>query len=180
MSIVDDVISYLRTFSEVIDAKEMDDDTSSSILEIEHSIKTRTNHDYQNVGYDIAMKKKHRICIFFKQGYLFEKRSVLKLMTSDGTIMGTNLLPDQIPEYRNRTDVIWISDDFVVFPNIVGKGEEAFVLYPSEIPELTEAVPGCTAAISVSPTTSSDAFLKKMNGYSITQDLYTSIIAFDD
>lgn len=180
MSVADDVAEFVRRIPEVTDVMMMDDETSSALLDIEKSIRTRTNHDYQNVGYEIAMKKKHRICVFFKQGYLFEKRSVLKLMTSDGTIMGTNLLPEQIPEYQKRNDVIWISEDFVVFPGIVGKGEEAFVLYPSEIPELMEAVPGCIGAIGVSPTTSSDAYLKKTRGYSLTEDLYTSIIAFDD
>ena len=180
MGVLEDVVEFVRGTTGVIDIMVMDDDTSMSVMDIEHSVKTRTDHDYQNVGYDIAMKKTYRICVFFSQGYLFEKRSVLKLMTSDGTIMGTNLRPEEIPEYRKRTDVIWISDDFVVFPNIVGKGEESFVLYPAEVPEISESAPGCIGPIIVSPTTSSDALLKKVSGIPLAGNVFTSIIAFDE
>ena len=180
MSIVQNVISYLLTVDGVLDAYEMDDDVSGAIHDVERSVRTRIDSDYKNVGYDIAMERKHRICVFYDDTYIFGKRSILKLMAADGTIMGTNLSPDEIPEYKKRDDVLWVSEDFVVFPDVVGKGEEAFVLYPFEIREIEENVPGTSLAIGTSPTMSSDEVLKHRYGKPMVRGIYTMIIAFDD
>ncbi|MBO4552746.1 MAG: hypothetical protein J5673_06060 [Candidatus Methanomethylophilaceae archaeon] len=180
MSIVQKAIDYIRTVNGVLDAYEMDDEVSNAVSDVEKSVRTRTNHDYKNVGYDFAMERKHRICVFYDDTYIFGVRSVLKLMTSDGTIMGTNLTPDEIPEYRKRDDVLFVSEDFVVFTNIIGKGEEVFVLYPFEIHEIEENVPGTKNVIGSSPTTSSDDVLKQRFGKPAVKGMYTMIIAFDD
>ena len=180
MSLIQDVIDYLLTVNGVLDAYEMDDEVSNAVFDVEKSVRTRTNHDYKNIGYDFAMEKKHRVCVFYDDTYIFGKRSILKLMTSDGTIMGTNLTPDQIPEYQKRDDVIFISEDFVVFTNIVGKGEEAFVLFPFEIHEIEENVPGAKSVIGTSPTTSSDEVLKHKFNKPMVRGIYTMIIAYDD
>ena len=180
MSLVQDTIGYILTVDGVLDAYEMDDEVSEAVFEVEKSVRTRTNHDYKNIGYDFAMERKHRICVFYDDTYIFGIRSILKLMTSDGTIMGTNLAPEQIPEYQNRDDVIFISEDFVVFTNVIGKGEEAFVLFPFEIHEIEDNVPGTTSVIGTSPTTSSDEILKHKFNKPMSEGIYTMVIAFDD
>jgi len=180
MPIIKNVIDYILTVSGVLDAYEMDDEVSRSVFDVEKSVRTRTNNDYKNIGYDIAMERKHRICVFYDDTYIFGKRSILKLMDSEGTIMGTSLLPEEIPEYQERDDVIWVSEDFVVFPEITGKGEEAFVLFPFEIHEIEENVPGTTFVIGTSPTTSSDEVLKHKFNKPMVKGMYTMIVAFDD
>lgn len=180
MGVKEDVLTYLRTVPGVIDIMEMDEDTARAVWDIERSVKTKTQNDYKNVGYEYVMKRKHKVCVFFKSGFLFEKRTVLKLMTEDGTIMGTTLKPSEIPEYKDREDVIWISEDFVVFPMIQGKGAEAFVLFPYEVPEISDSVPGCLGPIGASPTTSSDLFLKSVRNLSVTDRIFTAVIGFDD
>ena len=179
MGLVEDMVDYLRTVEGIIDVFEMDDDVSNNIWNIERSVRTTIRNEYKNIGFDIAMECKHRMCVFYDDTYLFGKRSIVKLMSSDGTIMGTSLHPDEIESYKDRDDVIWISDDFIVFPNIVGKGEESFVLYPIDIPEICENVPGCCKAIGTSPTMSSDMELKKVYHKPNTTGIYTMVIAFD-
>ena len=125
------------------------------------------------------MERKHRICVFYDDTYVFGFRSILKLMDSEGTVLGTNLRPDEIDEYRKRDDVIWVSEDFVVFPYIQGKGEESFVLLPFPIDEIEENVPGTSSVIGTSPTTSSDDVLKKRFGKPIVKGIYTLVVAFD-
>ena len=100
-------------------------------------------------------------------------------MTTDGTIMGTSLRPEEIESYKGREDVIWISEDFVVFPEIIGEGEEAFVLFPSEIHDVEDNVPGTRNVIGTSPTTSSDSILKARFGKPMVNGIYTLVIAFD-
>ena len=180
MDIVNEVMDYVRTVEGVIDVQPMDGDISRKIWDIEKSVRTKIDKDYKNIGYDIAMERKHRVCVFYDDTYIFGIRSILKLMTSDGTIMGTNLTPEQIPEYQNRDDVIFISEDFVVFTNVIGKGEEAFVLFPFEIHEIEDNVPGTKSVIGTSPTTSSDEVLKRKFNKPMSEGIYTMVIAFDD
>ena len=179
MAPVSEMIEYLRNVEGVLDVFLMDNETSNNIWEIEKSVKTSIHNEYKNIGYDIAMERNHRICVFYDDTYLFGKRSIVKLMSSDGTIMGTSLHPEEIESYKGRDDIIWISDDFVVFPHIIGKGEEAFVLYPIEIPEISEHVPGTSNVIGTSPTLSSDIALKCRFGKPMVNGIFTMIIAFD-
>lgn len=179
MDTVEKAMEFLRNSQGVIGAYIMDDDVSKSVLDVESSIRTRSNHEYRNVGYTMALNRQYRVCVFYSGVYVFEKRALVKLMTSDGTIMGTSLYPSQIEEYKKKDNLIWISEDFVVFTDIVGKGEEEFVLFPFDLPELEEAVPGCKNAIGVSPTTSSDMVLKEKAGIPITKEIFTSIVAFN-
>ncbi len=179
MGVTEDLIAYLKKAEGVHDVYQMDDDVSQKIWDIEKSVRTTLQNDYKNVGYDIAMKKQIRLCVFYGNTYIFGKRSVVKLMCSDGTIMGTSLHPDEIESYKDRTDVIWISEDFVVFPEVTGVGEESFVLYPIDIPEIEADVPGCFNVIGTSPTLSSDILLKETFGKENGPDIFTMIIALD-
>ena len=179
MSLVTDMLDYLRTVEGVIDVYEMDDEISNNIWDIEKSVRTTIRNEYKNVGFDIAMQRKHRMCVFYDDTYLFGKRSIVKLMSSDGTIMGTSLHPDEIPKYKDREDIIWISEDFIVFPEIVGKGEEAFVLYPIDVPEISEVLPESKNVIGTSPTMSSDLALKNRFQKENVSGIFTMVIAFD-
>ena len=179
MDVVPRVLEYLKTVKGVLDAYEMDDDTSKSVWDVERSVRTRIDSGYRNEGYDAAMEREHRVCVFYDNTYIFGKRSILKLMDSERTIMGTNVSPGEMEEFRARDDVIWVSDDFVVFPFVKGVGEETFVLLPFPMEEVEQNVPGVKDAIGTSPTTSSDRALKKRFGKPMINGLNTMIIAFD-
>lgn len=179
MSLITDMIEYLRTVEGVLDVYEMDDEISDNIWDIEKTVRTTIRDEYRNIGYDMAMERAHRVCVFHSDTYLFGKRSIVKLMASDGTIMGTSLHPEEIPSFKDREDVIWISEDFVVFPHVVGEGEESFVLHPIEIPEVSENVPESKRVIGTSPTMSSDTVLKSKYKKPNVAGIYTMVIAFD-
>lgn len=180
MDCISEVIEYVSSLKGVHQVFEMDDRLSNEIWEIEKNVRTRITDDYKNIGYDMAMEREHRICIIYDDDLEFGQVSTVKLIAGDGTVMGTTLRKDEIESYKGRDDVIWISDDFVVFPYIIGKGEESFVLYPFEIPEISDHV-GCVRdLIGTSPTPSSDAVLKSYKDVPMTERLFTSVIAFND
>ena len=179
MDPIQKVIEYVKTVDGVLDVHEMDEEISNKVWSIERSIKTRIEDKYKNLGYDAAMERQHRICIFYDDTYIFGLRSILKLMDSEGKILGTNLAPGEEEQYRDKDNVIWVSDDFIVFTDVVGNGEELFVLLPFDIPEIEDAVPGVRSVIGTSPTTSSDAALKEKFDKPIIRGVYTMIVAFD-
>lgn len=179
MDVVSEVLDYLRTVRGVLDAYEMDEETSRAVWDVERSVRTRIDSGYRNEGYDAAMEREHRVCVFYDNTYIFGKRSILKLMDSERTIMGTNVSPSEMEEFRVRDDVLWVSEDFVVFPSVKGVGEETFVLLPFPMEEVEQNVPGVRDAIGTSPTTSSDQALKRRFGKPMINGLNTMIIAFD-
>lgn len=179
METVQRVIDYLKTVKGVLDAFDMDDEVSRDVWDTEKVVRTRMDTGYRNDGYNAAMERGHRVCVFYDETYIFGKRSILKLMASDGTVMGTNVAPSEMEEFRARDDVLWVSEDFVVFPNVIGSGEEAFVLLPFPMEEVEQNVPGVSCAIGTSPTPSSDKILKKKFGKPMILGLNTMIIAFD-
>ena len=179
MDTVSDVIDYIRTVKGVLDVHEMDDEISNRLWDVERSVRTTNDNNYKNIGYDMAMERGHRLCVFYDDTYIFGLRSILKLMDSEGKILGTNLNPQEIEGYKDRDDVIWVSEDFIVFPYIEPKGEETFVLLPMELDEVEENVEGCRDAIATSPTGASDEMLKERFGKPIVKGMYTMIVAFD-
>ena len=180
MGIVDRVMDFLRSVPGVVSVFIMDDDITDEIDHVERSICTRSNHDYRNIGYDEAKTKDYRICVLHSQDHFFHKIPLVKLITTDGTVLGTTLCPEDVPKYKEKNNVLWLSDDFVVFTDAVGKGKEEFVVTSFDVPEITEAIPGCKGAIGISPTMSSDILLKSKVGISPTNSIYSTIVAFDE
>ena len=173
------------------------DEAMDHVLEIEKDTRTQTDNDYVNVGCIRVAEKEHHLCVFYDDHMSRDLHAKVVLMTDDGTVMGTSLHRSEIPMYKDRDDVIWVSEDFIVFPEIVGRGEERFVLYPFPLPDLDEGrgeerfvlypfpLPdldeaiGCDGAIGTSPTVVSDTYLKEQRGIPIGQRIFTMIIGFD-
>ena len=154
------------------------DEAMDHVLEIEKDTRTQTDNDYVNVGCIRVAEKEHHLCVFYDDHMSRDLHAKVVLMTDDGTVMGTSLHRSEIPLYKDRDDVIWVSEDFIVFPEIVGRGEERVVLYPVPLPDLDEAI-GCDGAIGTSPTVVSDTYLKEQRGIPIGQRIFTMIIGFD-
>ncbi|MBQ2762381.1 MAG: hypothetical protein IJF47_01555 [Candidatus Methanomethylophilaceae archaeon] len=177
---VQKVVEYLKSLTGVVKVIQMTDEMSNNVMDIEKSIKTQSQHDYDNIGYDLAMNKKHRLCLFFTDDLPIKMKSILKMITSDGTILGTSLEPDEIESYKGRDDIIWISEDFIMFTNIQGNGPESFVLYPYPVKELDAIAEKELNAIGTFPTSSSDMYLKECVDIPLTDNIFSTIIAFGD
>jgi hypothetical protein len=68
---------------------------------------------------------------------------------------------------------------FIVGFGEVGKGEEAFVLYPIDIPEISEVLPESKNVLGTSPTMSSDLALKNRFQKENVSEIFTMVIAFE-
>ena len=72
-----------------------------------------------------------------------------------------------------RNGAIWISDDFVVYPDIIPKSEPKFVVLPRSVDFLE------TETTSYNPALSTDGLLKERFGFGGRGDLTTTIVAFN-
>ncbi len=177
MGRLEQAMDFFSTVEGIHSTWGLSDEEVRKILEIEGSVLTQNNQEYENVGCKVVAEKEHRFCAFYTDEFQHEYHPRVVLTCDDGTIMGKTIFPEEMEEYRGRTDVIWVSEDFVVFPETVGTGEERFVLYPFEIPQLIRS--GFEGAIGASPTVISDTYLKGLHNLPVGTRLFSLIIGFD-
>lgn len=178
MSICDDLIGFYRTQKGVFDIIELTDDQFREVHSIESGIVTQAGQEYENVGFEVISRRKHKFCLYVDSDFKFEKKSRLVMMNGDA-VTGMLLSEDEVPMYMGREDVIWVSDDFIVFPDIELMSEDRFVLYPYEFNELSEIVPGCVDAVGTSPAVPSDWYLKQIVGIKPDSKIFTFILGID-
>ena len=161
-----------------IDAKLMDDNISGAILDEEATVKSTVGVDVVNRAFQEVFKREVRICLFCDRKISNHDDSTLTLEDPEGNVLGRILSKKMIPEYKDRTDVIWVSDDFVMFTDIAPTGKEVFILHPMSFPALNEEH-GCKDVVICSPAPSSDIILKKYYGVDLRADLATMLLGYD-
>jgi len=172
------ILEKLTCTQGIVHAIQMDQDISNLIAAEEESVRSMTGIDVVNKAYKMAMDKDVRICIFCDKTLPREETSTMLLEDSVGNVMGAMLPPCKIHEYKDRKDVIWVSEDFIIFPEVQGVGKERFVLLPMHYDGLDEK-DGCCDVVMCSPAPSSDAILKRYYGRNVSEKTSTLVIAYN-
>lgn len=158
----------------------LDKDLVETLKEEEAKVKAIGGYvDVRNTGFEEALERDHLICVIKDPRFRPPPEATVVLMDSENNLLGTEVFPFTFKKYEDREDVVWLSESFVMFPHIKGKGEEIFVLPPVSFPELNEEN-GCTRVISCSPAPTSDLLIKEHYGYEDDPRLASIIVAFDD
>ncbi|MGI5964518.1 MAG: hypothetical protein ACOX8L_01510 [Candidatus Methanomethylophilaceae archaeon] len=132
-----------------------------------------------NRGFNEALERQHVICIIKDPRFRPPPEATVVLMDSEGTLLGTEVFPFNAKQYDGKDNVIWLSDGFVLFPEVSGEGKETFVMPPVSFPELNESN-GCKDVISCSPAPTCDLMIKDYYGYEDDPRLASILVAFND
>ena len=173
------VLDYYRGMPGIVRAEPMDTDISEKVLDLERHTRTQTDSEYENVGYGMVMKKKHRVCVFYTEDMPVHHHADLFMIDDDGNVMGRMLTQDEIAEFKDRDDLVWISKDFVMFPDMVGGGDGRFVLYPWKCPDVDRAA-GCHDSIGASPALPADMLMKDRWSIPHSERIFSMVIGFDE
>lgn len=103
------------------------------------------------------------LCVYADMS--FEKPSCRTMMMTDskGNIVGHDVAESQMEEYRSRTDIVWLSDDFVLYPNAGMTDDMTFVMLPQEYRGFSET-DGVSEAVICYPATTTDCLIKQKYG----------------
>ena len=178
MNVRETVLADLRSVKGVLTAELMDDEISCEIDHSERSVRTQGGLEFRNDGYQEAMRRQVRICIFCTEDFEFPDDRSIYFMTEDGTVMGHNITEQEKGSFLARDDIVWVSDDFIMYTERKGCGEEVFVYKGTRYP-LVEAYPGCTNGLIVIPAGPSDLVLKSRYGIPDRREIATAVMAFD-
>ena len=173
-------LSIIKGMRGVVDAFYLDREILEKVRKEEATVKAVGSVDVINEGFNQALKRENVICIVKDPRFRPPPEPTVKLMSSDGKEMGVEVFPETAKDYLGRDDLIWLSDGFVVFTNVMpgDGGTEAFVMPPVSFPELNESN-GCKDVISCSPAPTCDKMIREWHGMEDNSKLASVLVAFN-
>ncbi len=179
MGIEEDIQKSLKSVKGIIDVKLMSPEDIEKIREFE--IQAEKNKaaggmmDFINEGIWEVLSKGMVFLIFIDESFSDRKhgQSLTLMKDPSGNILGRLLRKDEIPEYKNRDDVLFLGEDFVIYSNVKTEGKPYFLIPAQKVEELKD-LNGISASLCV-PT---DLFFKEK--YNVKgNNLGTVIIGVD-
>jgi hypothetical protein len=179
MAKMNDVIAMLKGMKGTIHAFPLENACRSKITDIEKDIKAALGIPVINLGVEKCLERQYVICIIKKASFRPPPEPTVVLISDDGTILGEEVLPNRKKEFiaNNKEEIIWLSEEFVMYPERKGNQREFFVMPPVSFPEVTGM--GMKNVVSCSPSAPSDMMLREMHGYEDDPKLASILIGFD-
>lgn len=173
-------LEIIRGLRGVVHAFYLDDDILTRMKEEEAKVRAIGDKiAVDNRGFTQALERDHIIAIIKDPRFRPPPEPTVELTTTDGKVMGVEVFPFTAQEYLNRDDVVWLSDAFVMFPEVKGQGGEVFVMPPVSFPELNPTN-GCKDVISCSPAPTCDLMMRTHYNYEDDPKLASVLVAFND
>ena len=173
-------LSIIKGMKGVVEAFYLDKDILEKVRQEEATVKAVGKVDVVNEGFNQALKRENVICIVKDPRFRPPPEPTVTLMTSRGKCMGVEVFPETAKRYMGKENVLWLSDGFVIFTDIMPEdGEtEAFVMPPVSFPELNESN-GCKDVVSCSPAPTCDKMIREWHGMEDNGKLASVLVAFN-
>ncbi len=174
----DRALEIIGSMSGVEKAFFLDRDILEKLREEERNVKAILDITVRNDGFDAVLEREEIICIIKNTRFRPPPEPTVILEGDDGCLMGIEVFPHSRGEYDEREDVIWLSEDFVVFPDVTTMGREFFVMPPVSFPELNPDNGFCDV-VSCSPSPTSDKKIKDRYGLEDDPKLASILVGFN-
>ncbi|AGI48108.1 hypothetical protein TALC_01119 [Thermoplasmatales archaeon BRNA1] len=154
----DGALQKLRSNPRVIGAYVLDRRTRLKLMLGETGITASGGIAYENKGLDGVRNSDVVFCVFSK-GVIYQPTEfTLAMADSEGIVYGHDV-PKMMPRESIRDNGVWITDDFIVYPDILPKEQPKFVLYPHFFDVIGPAE-GIKTAAAFNPAMTTDVMLK--------------------
>ncbi|MDR0508698.1 MAG: hypothetical protein LBG63_02570 [Candidatus Methanoplasma sp.] len=172
-------LEIVRNMKGVVNAFYLDKAILGQMKEEEEKVKAMGNIAVNNEGFSEALVRDHVIAIIKDPRFRPPPEPTVVLMSDGGEVMGLEVFPFTAKEYLNRDGVIWLSDAFVLFPEIKGTGHEKFVMPPVSFPELNKGN-GCKDVVSCSPAPTCDLLMRTYYKLKDDPKLASVLVGYND
>ena len=174
----DSQLDIIRGLRGVIHAFYLDQTILEHLRDEEAKVRAMGNIEVDNRGFNEALQRDSVICIIKDPRFRPPPEPTVVLESGTGELMGEEVFPFTAHKYMDRNDIVWLSDGFVLFPEVPGNGKEQFVMPPVSFPELNEGN-GCKDVVSCSPAPTSDKMIKVYYGLVDNPKLASVLVAFN-
>ncbi|MCL2032070.1 MAG: hypothetical protein FWG96_02185 [Methanomassiliicoccaceae archaeon] len=172
-------LEIIRNMRGVVNAFYLNKEILDQMKKEEEKVTAMGSIAVRNEGFSEALGKEHVIAIIKDPRFRPPPEPTVVLISDKGEVMGLEVFPFNAKEYLGREDVVWLSDAFVLFPNVKGMGGENFIMPPVSFPELNEGN-GCKDVISCSPAPTCDLMMRTY--YKLQDDprLASVLVGYND
>jgi hypothetical protein len=173
----------VRSLPGVIDYALLDEKFRSDIFDLETTAEMNGAAGglmpFVNTGVWETFKRKHCFILVVNSSMVILEptRDVVYICDQKGNTIGEYLTPERQKEMKGRTDVSFLSEDFVLYLDVMPEGEPYFVLPPIPF-KFLDCIKGVKNVISGSISTLSDDMVRDRLGYAQTKH-WTHLVGFD-
>lgn len=166
---LEELVQRLRSERGAVRVEVMPDDLFDRVVEEESGVSgAMGNMPVMNTGLKDCMERGTRVCIFEDLGFWHPDVRSMRMLDGNGNTIGHDLTDAELPEFRGRNDVMFISDDFVMYPNLPMDGVTTMELLSIPYRGRGDWIPAETSPVLWYPcSTSSDiihAYYRQPNG----------------
>lgn len=156
----------------------LNDDIFNEICDSERGVIVSGGMEYDNRALDACYQKDALMCIFC-DGLVEEQKEISMVMMDDfGNITGNDVPLCMMDEYRGRKDVIWLSENFVLYTKAKQLSESRIVMLPRRFHAFSN-LEGISDPICFYPNITSDVILKNRFLDKCDPNMCSLIIGFD-
>jgi hypothetical protein len=180
MSKVEDIIRMLENIEGSVHVFRLDDATREKVVEIERDVKAVLGISCVNLGVEECLHRKN-IIVVVKDSRFRPPPEPTVLLVADGgdVILGREIFPHERKEFEGKPNILFLSQDFIVYTDRMPKTKEIFVMPPVAFPELSE-LPEIENVVSCSPSPPADMYVRAMHGLPDDPRLASILIGYDN
>ncbi len=173
-----ETIEHLKGLKGVAEAFELGPEIRELLLKIESGIKATMDIEVKNTGLEECLKRKHVLCIIKDKTFRPPPEPTIFLAADKDTILGQEILEKDRCDFEGLDNLVYLSEDFVVFTDRKARNKEYFLMPPVSFPEL-ESVCGLRNVVSCSPSALGDLAIRTAQGLEDNPKLASVLIGFD-
>ena len=127
---LDQFIEKLSSETGVVRIEVMPDELMDEIVMEESTVEAAGGMKVINTGLEDCLRRKVRLCVFTDTDFIMPECPTMRMLDADGNIIGHDLSPGMIEEYSSREDVMFLSDDFIVYSDADMCGDASMEMLP--------------------------------------------------
>ncbi|MDD1769557.1 MAG: hypothetical protein LUO79_00575 [Methanomassiliicoccales archaeon] len=174
-----EVLDLVSGIKGVRHAFALDNGTRGRLIEIETKVRGTLDISCRNEGVKQCLLRRHVVVIIKDKRFRPPPEPTVMLVGDDGLVMGEEIFAHQREEYKTKDNVMFLSEDFVVYLDRKPKAKECFLMPPVSFPEV-EALEGTKNVVSCSPSAPADMFLRKAHGLKDDPKFASVMVGWDD
>jgi hypothetical protein len=180
MAKVEQVIDLLQEMEGSVHVFKLDDATRKKVVEIEKDVKATLGISCANLGVQECLKRQNVIVVVKDSRFRPPPEPTVLLIADDGeVILGREIFPHERKDFEDQPNVIFLSEDFIVYTDRKPKTKEIFVMPPVSFPEVA-ALPGVKNVVSCSPSPPADMYVRATHGLIDDPKLASILIGYDN
>ena len=175
---VEEVIKLLKRMEGAVHVFKLDNGSRHKLIEIEDQVKASFGINCKNSGVEECLKRQNVIVVIKDKRFRPPPEPTVLLVADGETIIGKEIFAHERAQYENDENIIFLSQDFIVYLDRKPKGQECFVMPPVIFPELAE-LPGAYNVVSCSPSPPGDMLVRKLHNLPDDPKLASILVGYD-